>query len=128
MTWANTLDSDGGPQTKARVKVFSEAQFNAGGFDPATSTATYDSGVLSQATTSHVGSSLLDGTYRAYPVVAQTVNGADHYSDWGSYALFYVRTNPKVSFGRTFIHKPARKSGADSNVTRLLAKIGGVFK
>lgn len=81
--WANTLDSDGGAQTHFQVRVFTDAQYGAGGFDPATSTATWDSGdTASSATSAQITTPLADDTYRAYVRVAQTVNGATHWSDY----------------------------------------------
>lgn len=81
--WSNTLDSDGGAQARFQVKVFTDAQYLAGGFDPDTSPATIDSGDTAAAATSwQATSSLADDTYRAYVRVAQTVNGVSHWSAW----------------------------------------------
>lgn len=84
VTWTYTQGSDGGPQSKYQVKVFSAAQYTAGGFNPSTSTATYDSGVLTGATASHTITTLLPtaGTWRAYVRVAHTVAGQDAWSSW----------------------------------------------
>jgi hypothetical protein len=82
-TWVDTLDSDGGAQTFYEVKVFSSAQYGAGGFDPDTSTPTATSGITSGTATSwQVDEILPDDTYRAYVRVAQTVVGDAHWSDW----------------------------------------------
>lgn len=76
VTWTPTLDPDGGPQTAARVRVFSAAQYGIGGFNPLTSPGTADSDLLTGAGTSwQVDETLADGTYRAYVWTAQTVNG-----------------------------------------------------
>jgi hypothetical protein len=84
ISWVNTLDSDGGAQTRYRVKVFTAAQYGIGGFDPETSPFTYDSGELLGANLSaNVGPLATATTYRAYVKVAQTVNGVSHWSDWG---------------------------------------------
>jgi hypothetical protein len=81
--WSNTLDSEGGAQTMFEVKVFTDAQYGAGGFDPDTSSATIESGITVDADTSwQIDEVLADDTYRAYVRVAQTVNGAPHWSDW----------------------------------------------
>lgn len=92
--WANTLDADGGAQSFYQVRVFTAAQYGAGGFDPATSTATVESDTLhvaidpdDQAWTPTTP--LADATYRAYVRVAQTVNGELHWSDW-AYTGFVV--------------------------------------
>ncbi len=81
--WANTLDADGGPQTHYVVKVFSAAQYGAGGFDPATSTPTASTVTVREgADTSWTPTVVLpNATYRAYVWVAQTVNGVAHWSD-----------------------------------------------
>jgi hypothetical protein len=82
-TWVVTLDSDGGVQTRYEVKVFTDAEYGAGGFDPDTSTPTATSGITSSASTSwQVDENLADDTYRVYVRVAQTVNGVLHWSDW----------------------------------------------
>jgi hypothetical protein len=84
ISWVNTLDSDGGAQTFYQVRVFTDAQYLAGGFDPATSTATLDSTATAGSDTSWQATSVLvDDTYRAYVRVGQTVNGATH---WSAYA------------------------------------------
>lgn len=83
VSWVNTLDADGGGQTRYQVRAFTDAQYGAGGFDPDTSDAYYDSGVVvSSATSANVGPLETGDTYRAYVRVAQTVNGALHWSDW----------------------------------------------
>lgn len=81
--WSNTLDPDGGAQTTYQVKVFSDAEYLAGGFDPDTSVPTAGSEVTAGAVTSwQINEALPDDTYRAYVRVAQTVNGVLHWSDW----------------------------------------------
>lgn len=83
IAWTNTLDSDGGPATRYEIKVFTDAQYGTGGFDPDTSTPYYTTGeVVSSALTANVGPLENGDTYRAYVRVAQTVNGASHWSDW----------------------------------------------
>lgn len=74
-----------------RVRVFSQAQYSAGGFNPETSTATLDSGVRSSADSSWLDLSaprLADGNYRAYVKVAAS-NMPDQWSDW-AYSSFVV--------------------------------------
>lgn len=88
--WANTLDSDGGAQTHFQVRVFTAAQYGAGGFNAASSTATFDTGDTSSAAVStQVTTPLADGNYRAYVRVGQTVNGATHWSDY-AYTAFTI--------------------------------------
>lgn len=90
VSWSNTLDADGGAQARYEVKVFSAAQYGAGGFDPDTSTATASSGVVSSAAGSWQMTTVLpDDDYRAYVRVAQSVNGSLHWSDW-EYEAFEI--------------------------------------
>lgn len=76
-------------QGQAQVKVFSAAQYGAGGFDPWTATATASALVTDQANTWDIyfdpgggqaarGERLADGTYRAY-VWVQQINTANWY-------------------------------------------------
>lgn len=88
--WVNTLDVDGGAQTHYQVRVFTAAQYSAGGFNAASSTATWDSGdVASAAASAQITTPLADATYRAYVRVGQTVNGVTHWSDY-AYTGFTV--------------------------------------
>lgn len=91
VTWTVTIDSDGGTQVYREVKIFTDAQYTAGGFDPATSTQT--AGIAgegaSPATSGTVDQVLPDDTYRAYVRVAQVVNGNPHWSDW-AYTEFTI--------------------------------------
>lgn len=83
IAWTNSLDSDGGSQTRYELKVFTDAQVAAGGFDPDTSTPYYTSGeVASGALTATTGPLATADTYSAYVRTAQTVNGVAHWSDW----------------------------------------------
>ncbi len=81
--WSEAGDADGGSITRWEMKVFSAAQYGAGGFDPDTSTATYASGERPPVADGDPNTGFLpDGTYRVYVRVAQTVNGAYHWGDW----------------------------------------------
>lgn len=91
VTWTATLDSDGGAQFVYEVKVYTDAQYGAGGFDPDTSTPTAGTtptptltaeGTYGAATSWQVDTILADDTYRAYVRVGQAVNGVLHWSDW----------------------------------------------
>lgn len=85
VTWADTLDADGGAQTNYQVKIFTAAQYGIGGFDPAVSPNTFDSGALSGSALSYaLTQPLANATYRAYVRVGQTVNGA---TLWSAYAF-----------------------------------------
>lgn len=94
VTWTLDLDDAGGAQAIWEVKVYTDAQYGALGFNPSITTPT--------ASTTNPGSStgesafwrfttdtswqvdeiLPDDTYRAYVRVAQIVNGNQHWSDW----------------------------------------------
>lgn len=86
-TAAWTHVSSGGltGQTKYQIRVFTAAQYGAGGFDPATSVAAYDSGVVvSLASSATIGPLPNGTTYRAYVRTAQNTNGIDQ---WAPYAF-----------------------------------------
>lgn len=112
VTWTEVLDVDGGNQTKYRVKIFSAAQYGAGGFNPETSASTYDSGEQEGAALSFQPDvDLADATYRAYVKVAQNVSG-DFWSAW-AYLGFTIAVNrpgapsltltPQNNYGRVKI-------------------------
>lgn len=85
VAWGYNPGTDGGAQTQYRVRTFTAAQYGAGGFDPATSVATHDTGVVLGAATSAVVGPLPNATtHRSYVAAAQTINGAPHWSAWTS--------------------------------------------
>lgn len=66
---ADYADTEGDVMTAYRVKVFSSAQYGAGGFDPETSTATWDSDWVTSSVnpiSTQVATALSAGTWRAY--------------------------------------------------------------
>lgn len=83
-------DGDGDPQTNYQVKVFSSAQYSAGGFNPATSTATWDSGELSGETAEVTLDVQLANstTYKAYVRVAHEGASDPYWSLWASSAAW----------------------------------------
>lgn len=90
-TWAYTGGSDGGVQSRYQVRVFTAAQYGIGGFDPAVSPNTYDSGIVSSAATSLVLPSLANGTtFKAYVAVAQTINGTPQWGAWTVSPVFNI--------------------------------------
>lgn len=96
VTWAYA-DTDNETQAYYQIKVFTAAQYGAGGFNASTSTATYDSGqVASSDQTAVVGDLLLNGTYRAYVRVAKVVNGSPFFSDYAFSAFVLNNTVPSV--------------------------------
>lgn len=81
--WTHTPGSDGGAQSFFEVKVYTAAQYGAGGFDPDTSATFYTSGVTVGAATSHESGVLTNSTtYRVYVRTAQTINGVAQWSAW----------------------------------------------
>jgi hypothetical protein len=84
LDWTPELDSSGGDQSHYEAKVFSNAVHGGGGFDPETSTAEWDSGVVASATHSTSPDPLADGVHWTYVRIAQTVNGELLWGDWVS--------------------------------------------
>jgi hypothetical protein len=91
VTW-QYLQEDGDFQDRFQVKVFTQAQFSAGGFNPATSTPVYDSGIVSGSDDGFaLPFDLLNGTtYRFYIRAAALVLSAPHYSGWANSANFTI--------------------------------------
>lgn len=112
VSWTNTLDWVGGDQVLAEVKIFDDATYLAGGFDPDKDTPD-DSGTVQGAATSWRGGEALDDdTYRAYVKTYQWVNGAYFGGDW-AYSEFTIDVdrpatatltlNPTAASGRVRI-------------------------
>jgi hypothetical protein len=81
--WTYTDPDAADPQAFYEVRVFTAAQYGAGGFDPATSTATWQSGIVeSSEPGAFIGEGLLSDTYRAYVRVAKSINGDPFWSTW----------------------------------------------
>jgi hypothetical protein len=96
VTWAYA-DTDNETQAYYEIKVFTAAQYGAGGFDALTSTPTYTSGeVASSDQTAVVGDLLVNGTYRAYVRVAKVVNGSPFFSDFAFSQFTLNNTIPTV--------------------------------
>jgi hypothetical protein len=73
VSWSNTLDSDGGAQTRYQIRVLTAA------LDPVS-----DTGVLVGSANSAEIGPLPNGDYTVNVRVGQTVNGATHWSDYDS--------------------------------------------
>lgn len=83
--WTPTLDTRRGSQSHYRVKVFTDDQHDAGGFDEDTTDPVQDSGIVQSADTSWRPSELLeDDDYHYYVQIAQEVGGELYWSDWDS--------------------------------------------
>ena len=77
VTWTYTPNSDGDPQTAYRVKVFNAQQYTTWGFNPATWTPVWDSGVVTSNAREVIASKRLENgqTYAAYVQVASDFGG-----------------------------------------------------
>lgn len=84
ISWTHNPGADSvGGQTYYQVRVFSAAQYGAGGFDPSTSGATTEIGQTAGAGTSwQTGVLANTTTYRAYVRTWQQTNGQDQVSPW----------------------------------------------
>lgn len=82
--WTYAQGSDGGAQSRFEVKVFTQTQVAAGGFDADTTTPVHTSGEVLGSATSHIIADPLDTgeDYEAFVRVAQSINGVPHWSDW----------------------------------------------
>lgn len=91
-------DPEGDAQERVRIKVFSAAQYSAGGFDPETSTATWSSGaVLTAELSRDVSKALANGaTYKAYAKVADVGSGG-RYGPWDGGPAFTMATDPPAT-------------------------------
>jgi hypothetical protein len=93
VAWSSVFDV--GTQDRYRVRVFTAAQYGIGGFDPATSPSTWDSGeVVSGATSVVVAVPLANAVYRAYVATASTVNGSPLWSADTAFSGFTISTTP----------------------------------
>lgn len=94
-TWTSVVDADadGATRDRYRVKIFTAAQYGAGGFDPETSTAFYDSGEVVSTNQSQVVPNLTNTTtYRTFVKVGDRVNGVSHWGAWAGGAASQFST------------------------------------
>jgi hypothetical protein len=84
-------DADGDAQTVYETRVFTAAQYGAAGFDPATSSAVWESGVVSSSDPGVTpGVDLEDGvTHRAYVRAGHAIGSGSYLSDW-AFSTFTV--------------------------------------
>lgn len=92
--WTYTDPDAADPQAFYEVRIFTAAQYGAGGFNPATSAATWESGEVASSEPGVIISSLLlSATYRAYVRVAKSVNGQPFWSSW-QFSQFTLSLTP----------------------------------
>lgn len=84
-------DADDDPQTVYEVRVFTAAQYGAAGFDPASSTATFETGLVTSSDPSVVVSEDLpnETTFRAYVRTGHALGSETFLSAW-DYTQFTV--------------------------------------
>jgi hypothetical protein len=87
VAWTYTDPDSADPQAYYQVKVFTDDQYLAAGFDPETSVAycgcRNGTGIVPSSEPGTVtGDLLLSDTYRAYVRVAKEINGQPFWSDW----------------------------------------------
>lgn len=93
VSWTVT-DPDGDVQSYYQVKIFNAATYSASGFDPSTSSATWDSSqILGTDVSTTVGDYLPNATYRCYVRTAKTINGFAFWSGW-AYSAFTISLSP----------------------------------
>jgi hypothetical protein len=82
-------DADGDGQTAYEVRVFTAAQYGASGFDPASSSAVWESGEVTSTDPGTTPGTDLENTvvHRAYVRAGHALSGTTFYSAWG-YAQF----------------------------------------
>lgn len=119
-------DDDFDPQIRWQAKAFSAAQFGATGFDPATSPATWDSGVISgSAVAGTVGIDLADTVqYRVYVRAAKAwvPAGTLWWSEWANSSTFTMTlTAPAAP-----VLAVTQESTAPGYRNRLVATITGI--
>lgn len=111
VSWTFSKDtSSPAGQAKYQVKVFTAAQYGIGGFDPATSPFTYDSGVVASATSSHSipVHTLRPGTYRCYVRAATTNAGQDQWAPYKFSSFTLTLKSINTWDGAAFSLKPVK--------------------
>lgn len=89
VTWENTLDADGGAQFGVNIRIWTDAVYGGGGFDPETSSYVDGEDFFGVETTWQGDASLEDGDYVVGVKITQSVSGLDSFaeSDWDYQAL-----------------------------------------
>lgn len=90
-------DPDGQSPTLMTIRVFTQAVYSAGGFDPATSTAAVWEFSGTYTGIKQIGTPLANSTtYRAYATVAKDFNGQSWYSAW-AFSTFTISITPPTA-------------------------------
>jgi hypothetical protein len=86
--WSATLPS-GAAQQAYQVRTFTAAQYGAGGFNPATSAALDDSGVVSNANTTYqIATTIAPSTVcRSYVNITETGSESNAFNAYGGYTV-----------------------------------------
>lgn len=118
VTWRNVLDPDGGPQSHWAVRVYSEAQYTAPGFEvgvtPPVASKVLQPGSRSSWT---VDVPLDNGKYRAYVRISQQTGAHTLTSDDSGYAEFTINVSPP--------DPPVIRTGADGSNGRVQITVDG---
>lgn len=125
-TWTFTKDAASpAGQSKFQLRVFNAAQYGIGGFDPATSPATYDTGVVASATSSHAipAHVMRPGTYRCYVRGATTNSGLDQWSPYAFSSFSITLKSLNTWDGAAFTLKPVKIWNGTSFVEAVGVKI-----
>lgn len=95
VTWTYT-DPEGDPQDRAMVKVFNQAQYDAGGFNPETSPAVWSTESVGTGLTKQIGVQLpLGVNHKAY-VKADDMGFDQRWSAWAAGPVFSIASGGGV--------------------------------
>ena len=126
--WTSTMN-DGDTQEYYQAKIFTSAQYGATGFDPAISTAFWDSGETASSDSGTTSSTLLpNGTYKIYLKVGKTIGGSIFYSDWTSSSAFTMAVSTPTTPSLTASYSSSTNSVSLSATGALYASGTQVFE
>lgn len=138
VSWTPSFDVHTSGVPFFQMKIFSQAQYSAGGFNPETTPATFYAGSVVQSAATSVSTSqgLPDGTYRAY-VKTAAGNAPDHWSDWAYSGFVVDALEPGVpsivltsqgSSGRIKVDVSATSGDVPTNSIQVQRDRGGGFE
>lgn len=112
------------PGNRYQAKIFSAAQYGAGGFDPSTSPSTWESGdVESTVRQVKAGVPLVNGTtYRTYVRVARKATQAKAYTGWSPWAYAQYTISLAAPSTPTNV-KPLAAATVTTDLPQLEAKL-----